>query len=320
MEGIELRPLSLGELLDRTFTLYRSHFWLFAGIMAIPSSAAIPFSFFTLVRTGSPFGLGHASPAAQAFLFSGTFLGFGLFFFAVYAIAQGAATHAVGDAYLGRSSTVRSAYSRIRGRFWRLIGLIVNVGIRVFGLMVLALFAAALGGGLIAAFGRGNQIAAMIGGLVIMVLILAAFGLSVWFGLRYSVSIPAMLLANITGRQAIKRSVELSRGRRGHIFMAVLLAAVLSYVGVIIFQGPFYIAMIFMASKGQLPPWLMFTMAVSGAVGGALTGPIMMIVLVLSYYDLRIRKEGFDLQFMMASLGEPRPLEATSAGLGQLSP
>ncbi|MGH9811917.1 MAG: hypothetical protein ACRD4T_02160, partial [Candidatus Acidiferrales bacterium] len=33
---IDLRPLSLGELLDRTFSLYRNHFWLFVGITAIP--------------------------------------------------------------------------------------------------------------------------------------------------------------------------------------------------------------------------------------------------------------------------------------------
>ena len=31
-----LRPLSTGELLDRTFSLYRSHFGLFIGIFALP--------------------------------------------------------------------------------------------------------------------------------------------------------------------------------------------------------------------------------------------------------------------------------------------
>ena len=36
MSSADLRPLSLGELLDRTFTLYRNHFWLFVGIMAVP--------------------------------------------------------------------------------------------------------------------------------------------------------------------------------------------------------------------------------------------------------------------------------------------
>ena len=36
MAALDLRPLSLGELLDRTFFLYRRHFLLFLGIAAIP--------------------------------------------------------------------------------------------------------------------------------------------------------------------------------------------------------------------------------------------------------------------------------------------
>ena len=34
MNTFDLRPLSVGEILDRTFTLYRRHFWLFIGIAA----------------------------------------------------------------------------------------------------------------------------------------------------------------------------------------------------------------------------------------------------------------------------------------------
>ena len=36
MAALDLRPLSLGELLDRTFFLYRRHFLLFLGIAAVP--------------------------------------------------------------------------------------------------------------------------------------------------------------------------------------------------------------------------------------------------------------------------------------------
>jgi hypothetical protein len=31
----DLRPLSTGEILDRTFTLFRARFWLFAGLSSI---------------------------------------------------------------------------------------------------------------------------------------------------------------------------------------------------------------------------------------------------------------------------------------------
>src|SRR3954454_1211915 len=36
-----LRPLTLGEILDRTAQLYRSHFWLFAGIASVYSGAIL---------------------------------------------------------------------------------------------------------------------------------------------------------------------------------------------------------------------------------------------------------------------------------------
>src|SRR5262249_43816591 len=36
MADVDLRPVSLGEVLDRTFKLYKSHFWLFTGITALP--------------------------------------------------------------------------------------------------------------------------------------------------------------------------------------------------------------------------------------------------------------------------------------------
>ena len=50
METAELRPLSLGELLDRTFSLYRNHFWVFVGIMAIPASFGIPVNLTSRIR------------------------------------------------------------------------------------------------------------------------------------------------------------------------------------------------------------------------------------------------------------------------------
>ena len=53
VETIDLRPLSLGELLDRTFSLYKKHFWLFVGIMAIPSAFMIPANILILSFQGS---------------------------------------------------------------------------------------------------------------------------------------------------------------------------------------------------------------------------------------------------------------------------
>jgi hypothetical protein len=43
MMATALRPLATGELLDRTFSLYRSHFALFLGIFALPNLCVLAF-------------------------------------------------------------------------------------------------------------------------------------------------------------------------------------------------------------------------------------------------------------------------------------
>jgi hypothetical protein len=44
MPDLDLRPLSLGEILDRAFTLYRRNFLLFTGIIAIPQLMVLAFN------------------------------------------------------------------------------------------------------------------------------------------------------------------------------------------------------------------------------------------------------------------------------------
>jgi Membrane domain of glycerophosphoryl diester phosphodiesterase len=314
MEAIELRPLSLGELLDRAFTLYRSHFWLFVGIMAIPSSLAIPTNFFLLKKQGSPLAsLTRTTPQAQAAIFSVAFLALLCIFWIAHAIALGAATHAVAEAYLGRQTTVSASYGSLRGRVWRLLGVIFNVGLRIAGILVLVIFVAAMGAGVFVAAtpGLGQTSAGIIAALFMLVAFGAGFALVIYLALRYAVAVPAMLLEDLHVFAAIRRSVQLTAGYRGRLFIAAFLMTFIGYVGVMVFQGPFWIAAVFAARYGNWPAWLNFATAASGAIGGAITGPLLMIVLVLSYYDARIRKEAFDLQFLMSSLDHPAPPPGT---------
>jgi hypothetical protein len=44
MTGLDLRPLSLGDILDRTFSLYRRHFLPFMGISGIPQVLVLALS------------------------------------------------------------------------------------------------------------------------------------------------------------------------------------------------------------------------------------------------------------------------------------
>lgn len=318
METVDLRPLSLGELLDRTFSLYKKHFWLFVGIMAIPAAFTIPANTLLLSFQGSLMNISPGRPPvlpAPGYI-AGVILGYLAFmaiFLVVYSIAIGAATCAVADAYLGRPSTVRGAYARIRAKFWKLIGVVFNIFLRVFGIFLLILLVV---GGLIAAIviGTGMRSNPVVLGLMILLFLfvyVAVLAFCVWFALRYAISIPILMIENLGVMDTLRRSVFLTRGRRGHIFLGLLVATIIAYVGNFLFQGPFTIAVMIDAMRGQWPFWLASTSAVAGAIGGAITGPIALIVTVLLYYDTRIRKEAFDLQFMISSLDQPAPAAGT---------
>ena len=159
----------------------------------------------------------------------------------------------------------------------------------------------------------------MIIGVVVGIVFVIAYlgGLVFWFlwMLRYSVSIPVLLLENSGVLASLRRSVQLTKGRRWQILVAVILCMLVAYAGAIIFQGPFFVTMMMSARTGRVPQWLAYVFSVSGAIGGAITGPVLLIVLVLCYYDTRIRKEAFDLQYMMSSLAPaPPPVPAADAG------
>jgi hypothetical protein len=311
MSGFELRPLTLGELLDRAFLIYRGNSWLFAGIMVIPSCLIIPIRFFLLRDRGVPFPWDKPTSQSHAPAYA---FGYLFIYWTVYAVAEAATTYAVADAYLGRSSTIRKAYGKIRGRLWRAIGVTLSVYIRTLVLMFLFAVLGALAGiALAAVMNLGSISTKPIAELIPVGLGLAGFAFGILLSARYTLSLPAVLLEDIRGRAGIRRSVQLSLGRRGQIFVALLLGLLLSYSAVILFEGPFYLVIAVMGIKGQLPNWLILGISVSGTVGAAVASPLLMIALVLCYYDLRIRKEGFDLQHMMTSLPTPDP--AVSATL-----
>lgn len=327
METAELRPLSLGELLDRTFTLYRNHFWVFVGIMAIPAALGIPVNYLVsrsyLENFGDPARFASATPPMGLIgSFFGMVFGLAIISSILYAIVAAAVTFAVSEAYLGRRSTVVAAYWSVWGKVWRLLGVAFNILIRLMGIAigvsvvvggVGAIIIVALTAAMSATASAPRPAAAVFLILLVIALYAAVLSAMVYLALRYAVAIPALMLEGLGVFASIRRSVQLTKGRRGHVFIALLLAFVISMVGSLVFYAPFYIAtMLTMAKSHTIPTWLSLLTSVSAGIGRSLTGPIFLIVLVLCYYDTRIRKEAFDLQFMMHSLDHPAIVPPTA--------
>jgi Membrane domain of glycerophosphoryl diester phosphodiesterase len=277
MPAADLRPMSLGELLDRTFSLYKNNFTLFAGIVALPylvlflfevassatQSAGLP------VQPGAPGGVPRGA-APNLGLIAGI-AGGALIFIAVFlvltAVVHAATIFAVSDLYLGRPASVRASFRRVRGKVLTVIGI------------------------------------SILNGLIVMVGFILLIIPGIIFACRVAVAVPAAMLEGETPVSAINRSWELTKGHAGDIFLIGLLVAVMGWIVAVIFELPF----ILMAGPLTRPHALPFGLAVLQHLGSfiaqVLVGPIGTIAYSLMYYNLRVQKEAFDIQHLMASLG-----------------
>lgn len=302
--AFDLRPLTLGELLDRSFSLYRRHFWLFVGIMALPSLMALAFGVIVAVFNPQPVNpesvaAGDTQPAeilgAVAWL-AAAMVGMVIVYFIAYAVALGATTVAVSELYLGRAITIRAAYAPLRGKVGRLALLLVLLGVRMVGVLFLGFLVT----GVAVAIGAiGSPILAaliMLGGMA------SAVTLWVWVILRYAVTVPAAVLEDETATAAIQRSIDLTRGSLGRVFVLLVFTMIITYGVLAIFQGPFMVAAAMAGPDTSGVFWFNLLGTITGSIGGAFTAPLMIVAFAVLYYDLRVRREGLDLQLMMANL------------------
>jgi hypothetical protein len=318
--ALDLRPLTLGELLDRSFSLYRRHFLLFVGIMAVPSLLGLGFGILTTVFVPQPAPPGslESGPDATAVLSTMIWvvvamLGMGIVYFVTYAVALGATTVAVSELYMGRTVTIRGSFEPLRGKVGRLALLLLLVSIRTFGVLFVGALSIGVGAGIAAA---GLPV---VGVMMLFAGALGAFLLWIWLILRYAVSVPAAVLEDETSTDAIRRSIDLTRGHlwRGGVLM--IFTMIVTYGVLMIFQGPFLFAAALAGPGAASAFWLNLLGTIAGSIGGALTSPLLVVAFAVLYYDLRVRHEGLDLQMMLAGLtldGSPAPPQAPASHAG----
>jgi hypothetical protein len=302
--ALDLRPLTLAELLDRSFSTYKHHVWLFVGIMAVPAAFALVYSILLQLLQFSNGPLPVKMTADEAFRrILPMMIAAGLFaviYMAVYAFALGATTIAVAHLFKNETIGVADTYRAVRPQGWRLILLLVWVSVRLMlawiGLTIIAGLLAALVG----------LISPILSALVFVLGMAVSFVAIALFAIRYGVCVPAAVLENLGPSAALRRSVDLTQGHRGRIFLVLLCAIVITYATGALLQGPFMVGAI-VAGPGTVTSLVLNVIgAVLGTAGSTFSGPIMIIGLALAYYDLRIRKEALDLQMMLDAIDRPR--------------
>ncbi len=182
----------------------------------------------------------------------------------VLPLSTGATSFAVSEKYLQRPVTIFSAYSLAFKRFWPVLGSQLLVGLAV----------------------AAGTIACIVPGIFL------------W--LCWSVVVPVVMLEQQGPFDSMRRSWDLTEGFRLKILGVAAVVVILSYA--LIFGTSMVVTFaLTMSGNSNI---LMTQIATQGVTAGAtlLTAPLFSVVLVLLYYDLRIRKEGFDLVLLNQSL------------------
>jgi hypothetical protein len=269
----DLRPLSLGEILDRTFSLYRQHFVLFVGITAIPQLSILALNLTRLWLARAPISpaVGGSRPRFSNGLAplgaAGTVIVVA-FYVLEYLFAHGGTVFAVSELYFGRSTTIGACLRRAWGKLGSLF-LVVSLN-----------FAAILGAAIL--------------------LIIPGF----YVACRLISCVPAALLENLPPSESLSRSFQLTKNNAGRSFVIYVLYYFLAIMAAALFVYPFiYAASLSPRDPGMLRLWFGFGQVGSFLVG-IFVGPIFTISTTVFYYDLRVRKEAFDLQFLMNPSGQ----------------
>lgn len=290
-----LRPMDLRDILDDTFDLYKENFALFVTISAI---VFLPFNFLLVTISGQIQGTEGADPEIMAMVAFGVtiFLTVLLGTVATY-IGMGALTVAVSERYLGRSVSVKEAYANVLSRFGPfLLTLILSMILAIFGGALFTMVPI----GIAAAFWFVHPaLGVLLGFILVLAGILAAVYL--WFGLYFV--IPAFVIEGRSGTDAISRSFQLFNFNWmkafGTLFLVTMIVAILQSVLV----SPISMMLGFIAGEGGLMSFLV--LGIQGALAGvaqSVLQPIQMIVQLLLYYDIRIRREGYDLEILATEL------------------
>jgi uncharacterized membrane protein SirB2 len=324
---IPLRPLSFGTLIGAPFQALRRNPKITVGaallIQTIPSIVVT-----LLVFGGAALLLSrvaNADSADQSTLTAGAIGGsivLGLLSVVVSAISaallQGVVVGEVARGTVGEKLRFRSLWTMVKGRIGALIGwtfLLTLAWAVTIGLVVLVA---------VAMFALGGPAGIAGGVAVVIVGILGLIALAVWINTKLAMVPSAIVLERLSLRAAVVRSWRLTGRFFWKTFGVIALIGLIAYAVAQIIGIPFSVIGGLMGgifaptsmsdpNASELTQVLVSQLSVNvlASVVGAIVGAIMSVVqtsaVALLYIDLRMRKEGLDLQLV-------RFVEARQAG------
>jgi hypothetical protein len=292
-----LRPLGVGDVLDRTFTVYRSKPLVFMGLAAI--WYLVLFLVFIVLAVAifagalAAFARQATNPSPEQIASAAVgIIGFVIVVVIVAILAFSAQSaslvHAASRRYLAKDVAIGESFRAGLSASGRLFLAGVLVFLAILGVWAVLLILAAL----------TNQ------GLAFVLAVPAAIVATAYLGCSWLVAPVVVVVEKMGPIAALGRAWRLSGGHRWRIFGIQVLLFILNLVLSLLIGGLFGGFAAFGGQSGT-PGQLGVTSVVQTLVNLASTivwAPVEWIAFTVLYYDLRVRKEAFDLQLAAEAL------------------
>jgi possible integral membrane protein len=314
---IPLRPLSIGDIYQGAFAAIKTNARTMFGFTAALLGVVLVISIATnyaIINLVLPNYLSPSSPYAAVFTsLSGSFsqLGGSLLQVLATVLLSGLIVVAVSRSVLGRVASSKEVWERTKSKFLPLIGLNIITSI-ISGLMmiigIVVFFVLLASAASTAKTDREflQDLGVSLVGLLILMVISAL--VSSYLSIKFSVASPAMVLENLGVFAAIGRSWSLTRGNFWRLFGINILTAIITSMVAGIFGGiAGALGAIFVVVGSSSPEDVIASLnttyiltMVTSTIAQLLILPFTSSVNALLYIDLRMRKEGLDVELRNA--------------------
>ena len=314
---IPLRPLSIGDIYQGAFaaikTNARTMFGFTAALLGVVLVISIGINY-AIINLVLPNYLSPSSPYAAVFTsLSGSFsqLGGSLLQVLATVLLSGLIVVAVSRSVLGRVASSNEVWERTKSKFLPLIGLniitsIISGLMMIIGIVVFFVLLASVASTAKTDREFLQDLGVSLVGLLILMVISAL--VSSYLSIKFSVASPAMVLENLGVFAAIGRSWSLTRGNFWRLFGINILTAIITSMVAGIFVGiADALGAIFIVVGSSSPEDVIASLnttyiliMVMSTIAQLLILPFTSSVNALLYIDLRMRKEGLDVELRNA--------------------
>ena len=331
----DLRPLAIGELIDRSAQLWRSHFGaLFRLYLGYGLSIFILQQLFRLAMK-QWFPLVGGGPALikaldqqpfealrQYGLAAGPILIFLVLAFWGSWMVVVAGSHFAIRHRLGQSATLSEGFSRVRARLGALTGAFVLSSLAwMLAMLLFSVPGLAFAGVAGFAFRDNPTLQGPVVALGMVVMLLGMLAAVLWYLLRFLFTGPVIAMEDVGAWAALRRSGELISGRIGKgilnrvkvraTLVLTIVFAILMVVGMVAGIPATILQFVYAnpldpvnADPNNIPQLLMIPAELLSIAAQAVFSPLYLVVAALFYVDMRVRREGLDLELQLEK--EPR--------------